>query len=762
MRIARWLQLALTMLLLAACSRASGGGVISFFGPTSTLPPPKVGITPAPDAQAAMTRFLDALKKYDFASMYGMLSKASQAKLTQDAFTTKYNDALDNMGAGGLDYQVMSQLLSPTQAQVGFRLIYHTAFLGDLQRDMVAKFDLEDGQWRLQWDDGLILPELAGGNVLRMDYQIPARGDIYDQAGNPIVTQSDAYALGIKPGEMSPKSEAILDSELATLCDMTQDQVKAAYASAAPDWYVAICDASVNEAKAVLNLGLAGLVVTPYSSRYYLNQGIAPQVVGYASLIHKEDFDAYRRMGYRGDEKVGQSGIEKSTEQYLAGKHGGTLYVVDPNGQIVTRLASADPQPADSVYLTIDSNLQHWAQTTISAFNGAAVVLERDTGRVLAMASSPGYDQNLFDPNNFNSNAQLTNLLNDPNQPLVNRAAQGTYPLGSAFKPITMAAALESGLYLPQTTYDCQYDFTELQQYGGPVLHDWTWDHCQTRVQAGNACDTADSQPSGLLTLTEGLMRSCDPYFWHIGLDLFNNNRGSDITEMAKAFGLGQATGINDVAEATGSVPTPQQPVDATNLAIGQGNLLVTPLQVARFVAAIGNGGTLYRPQLIQKIQPVNGAAFDVFKPEAEGTLPVRADNLAAIQQGMQMVVSDSRGTAYYRMLGLNFPIAGKTGTAQSGSGNPHAWFIGYTMDEQNSGKPDIAIAVILENAGEGADWAAPVFRALVETYYYGSPQTSAWFGPWQEPFTPTAFGANPSKTPKPPKGKRPTPTPGP
>ncbi len=759
MKSVRWVQLILTMLLLAACSKAGGGVIGIFSGPTPTLPSPGVTIVPAPSAQAAMTQFLDALKKYDFTSMYAMLSKATQAKLTQDAFTAKYNDALDNMGASSIDYQVMSQLLNPQKAQVGFHIVYHTAFLGDLQRDMVANFVLESGAWRLEWDDSLILPELAGGNVLRMDYQIPARGDIYDQNGNPIVTQSDAYALGIKPGEINPKSEGTLDSELATLCNMTPDQVKAMYASAAPDWYVAICDASVTEAKAILNTGLGGLVVTPYNSRFYLDQGIASQVVGYASLIHKEDLDTYRRLGYRGDETVGQMGIEKSMEQYLAGTHGGTLYVVDANGQIVNRLGSADPQPADSVYLTLDSNLQHWAQTTISSFRGAAVVIERDTGRVLAMASSPGFDQNVFDPNNFNSNALLSQLLNDPNQPLVNRAAQGTYPLGSAFKPITMAAAIESGLYLPQTTYDCQYDFNELTQYGGPVLHDWTWDHCQTRVQAGLACDTSDSKPSGLLTLTEGLMRSCDPYFWHIGLDLFNNNRAGDIPEMAKAFGLGQATGINVIAEATGNVPVPQQPVDATNLAIGQGQLQVTPLQVARFVAALGNGGTLYRPQLIQKVQPVNGAAIDVFKPDAQGTLPLRADTLAAIQQGMQMVVSNQRGTAYYRMLGLNFPIAGKTGTAQSGSGNPHAWFIGYTMDEQNSGKPDIAIAVILENAGEGSDWAAPVFRALVETYYYGSPQASAWFGPWQEPFTPTAFGAA-TRTPR-SKG-RPTSTPKP
>jgi len=434
---------------------------------------------------------------------------------------------------------------------------------------------------------------------------------------------------------------------------------------------------------------------------------------------------------------------------------------VDPNGQIVTKLAASDPQPADSVYLTIDSNLQYWTQQALTGFHGAAVVMERDTGRVLAMASSPGYDQNLFDANNFNSSSLLTDLVNNPDQPLVNRAAQGQYPLGSAFKPITMAAALESGLYLPQTTYDCQYDFTELQKFGGPVLHDWTWEHCQANLLAGGSCNNPYStMPSGLLTLQQGLMRSCDPYFWHIGLDLFNNNRAGDIANMARAFGLGAPTGIDAIDEAAGNIAVPSEPVAATNQAIGQGNMLVTPLQVARFAAALGNGGTLYRPQLIEKIQPVNGNPTLMFKPEAAGTLPVRADNLTAIQQAMQMVVSNPMGTAYYRLLGLNFPIAGKTGTAQTSSALPHAWFIGYTMDAVNSSKPDIAVAVLVENIGEGSDYAAPIFRWIVQTYYYGTPQTSAWFGTIGNPYTATPLGANPSKTPKPPKGQKPTPSP--
>ena len=763
MKPIRWLQLILLMLLLAACSQTSANGTpqpgFSLFPTSKPLPTAVVEITHAPNAETAMQNFLEGLKSNDYTAMYALLSKASQEALKPEAFIKKYDDALNTMGAANLDYEVLSQLLSPDSAQVGFRITYHTALVGDIQRDMVAHFNLEQGQWRLQWDDSLILPELAGGNVLKMDYQIPARGDIYDHNGLPIVSQTDAYALGITPGQMTNKSEGLLLGELSKLCGRTTDSIKAAYANAAPDWYVAICDASADEIQGVLDLNLGGLTATPYNSRVYLSQGIAPQVVGYASLIQKEDLSQYRRLGYRGDERVGQSGIEKSMEQYLAGKHGGSLYVVDPNGQIVTRLAANDAQPADSVYLTIDRNLQIQTQKVLASFHGAAVVLERDTGRVLAMASSPEYDQNLFDTNNFNSSILLGDLLNNPDQPLVNRAAQGAYPLGSAFKPITMAAALESGLYLPETTYDCQYDFKELQQYGGPVLHDWTWEHCQARLQAGNQCNTSDSTPSGLLTLQEGLMRSCNPYFWHIGLDLFNNDRGGDISSMARAFGLGEPTGISAIAENPGNIPVPAQPVDATNIAIGQGQVLVTPLQVARFVAAIGNGGTLYRPQLIEKIQPVNGDPINVFKPEAAGTLPLRADNLAAIQQAMQMVVKNPRGTAYYRLLGLDLPYAGKTGTAQSGSAEPHAWFIGYTMNAENSGKPDIAIAVILENAGEGSDWAAPVFRGIVQSYYYGSPQTTPWFGPFDELYTPTQFGGAPTKAPKPGRGK-PTPTP--
>ena len=237
-------------------------------------------------------------------------------------------------------------------------------------------------------------------------------------------------------------------------------------------------------------------------------------------------------------------------------------------------------------------------------------------------------------------------------------------------------------------------------------------------------------------------MRSCNPYFWHIGLDLYNFDRKTDIAKMARAFGLGAPTGIEQVEEESGQITDPVTDLDAVNQAIGQGDMQVTPLQVARFMAAIANGGTLYRPQIVEKIQPVEGDPKLVFRPEATGTLPVRTENLEIVREALKMVTQNPRGTARFNLRGLQFDVAGKTGTAESGSGKSHAWFAGYTLNKADTGQPDIAIAVIVENIGEGSEYAVPIFRAMVETYYYGSPQSVPPYGRIGEPpYTPTPPG---------------------
>jgi len=248
-------------------------------------------------------------------------------------------------------------------------------------------------------------------------------------------------------------------------------------------------------------------------------------------------------------------------------------------------------------------------------------------------------------------------------------------------------------------------------------------------------------------------MRSCNPFFWDIGYTLFQNNRQNDIANMARAFGLGQKTGIEQIEEEAGRIVDPATAIDVVNQAIGQGEVQVTPLQVARFIAALGNGGTLYRPQLVEKIVPVEGEPTTIFTPEATSTLPVQPFRMEVIQQAMISVVADTRGTANFRLRGLSIPVAGKTGTAESGNGDSHAWFAGYTMAGESTGLRDIAIAVILENQGEGSDWAAPIFKRIVETYYTGSPQTQLWFeqGILGPTHTPTPIGGIPDEaTPEP------------
>lgn len=742
MKSSRWINILLLTVFLSACGSSgtgSGSGIFSLIAsPTAPLPTAQATIIPAPDAKAAVTTFLTALQTDDYEAMYAMLSQPSRDGITLEAFSKRVNDSINMMSAAKIEFIVNSALLSSRAAEVAYNITYKTVLAGDIQRDIVVRLVKENNEWKVEWRDGLILPELDGGNNLAMEYSVPARGDIYDRDGQPIVSQSDAFAFGIQTDQIDFEMIGALKTELGRLCGFDPEFIQDQIDVSGPGYYLPMCEGTREEAQRLLSINPGGLVISnAYNSRYYFRTGLAPQVVGYTQLISPEQLNTYRRLGYDGSEKVGQDGIEKWAEDYLAGKHGGILRVVSPTGQIISTLGQSAAEPADSVYLTLDSNMQYYAQQAIEFFRGAIVVMEVDTGRVIAMASGPDFDPNLFEPNNPNSVA-LGDLINNTSQPLLNRATQGQYPLGSAFKTITMAAALESGLYLKETTYDCQYEFTELPDR---ILYDWTWQHCQDAVRAGEFCDDSSTLPSGLLTLQEGLMRSCNPYFWHIGLDLFNFDRKTDIAKMARAFGLGSPTGIQQIPEESGQINDPVTPVDAVNQSIGQGDMLVTPLQVARFTAAIANGGTLYRPQIVEKILPVDGDPKLIFRPEATGTLPPRDENLKIIQEAMYMVTNAQRGTARFNLRGFNeqFDVAGKTGTAESGNGKSHAWFAGYTMNEAGTTLPDIAIVVIVENIGEGSEYAVPIFRAMAETYYYGSPQTVPWYGPiGQPPYTPT------------------------
>jgi penicillin-binding protein 2 len=718
-------------LILFGCSRAAPETLLPTLTaiPSPSLPGPQVETTSVPDPRVVAQAYLDHWKAEEYPAMYAMLTQVSQDAISEADFTARYQSVANEAALSSWDYEILSSLKNPQSGQVGYKVTLHSILVGDIQGDTMMNLNLESGEWRIQWDDSLILPELRGGNHLYMEYRIPSRGNIYSSDGHALVAQADAVAIGLDTSAVDPDQEDALLGEIYRLTGVQPDTLSGMIeAWRQYGYYLPVADISVDALaprEAVL-ASYSGVILQPFRTRYYFDDGLAAHVLGYMSLIQPDEVDKYKRLGYKVDERVGRDGLEYYAEDTLAGVRGGALYVVDSSNNVVTQLASRDAQPAQAVYTTIDYDLQLGLQRSHAlsdGMQGAIVVLERDTGRVLAMLSSPDFNPNLFEPANYNYSYMINDLYDPNTTPLLNRATQGQYPLGSVFKIVTMSAALQSGLYTKDSEYNCGYFFTELQ---GMEPHDWTYDHY---------LEDGRTQASGLLTLPEGLMRSCNPWFWHIGLDFFQRGMVTAISDMARGFGLGSSTGI-EIGDAAGNIPVPASEVDAVNLAIAQGNTLITPLQVADFIAAVGNGGTLYTPSVIDHIMPVDGDPTYVFTPTMRGTLPVSPENLSIVQDAMVSVVMNPRGTAYRTSAyGLNsfvnntgIPVAGKTGTAESGSADPHAWFAGYTFAGLEN-RPDIAVVVLVENGGEGSVVAEPIFRRVLEIYFLGSPQMRY---PWE------------------------------
>jgi penicillin-binding protein 2 len=698
--------------------------------PSPTQPVQIIQQPVIPGAVENARKYLDAWKNEDYSTMYALLSTLSQEAISEDEFNQRYREAAytailkNTEGESPVSYEVLSVLVNPTSAQISYRVALHSILFGDIQRDTLMNLRLEDEDWRIQWDDTLILPELAGGNRLKLEFRNPARGNIYDRKEQALVAQSTAVALGINTLELDPENDQAL---IEILVEMSKGQFQeeflleriADYRSRG--WYLPVADFAT---ESVIPFdeelqSIPGVIMQAYRSRYYFDGGpvsAAPHITGYMGPIPANELEYYQRAGYRIDDRVGLAGLEKWSESSLAGQKGGSLYVVTPSGAIVTKLAEVSTKPAHSIFTTIDKDFQEEVQKALAGFRGAVVVLERDTGRVLAMASSPGFNPNLFEPTNFNSELLSSTLYNETN-PLLNRATQGQYPLGSVFKIITMAAGIESDRFRANSEYQCGYFFREIP---GVTLNDWTYEYY---LQDGR------TQPSGLLSLSMGLTKSCNPFFWHVALDLFNRGLTTAVSDMALGFGLGAQTGI-ELHESAGRIPVPTSQIDAANFSIGQGETLVTPLQVANFMAAIGNGGALYRPQVVERVVTPDGEIIKEFDPSVISELPVRESTLTAIHEALAAVVGP-QGTA--RSVGAylnsyNIPSAGKTGTAQSGGNRPHAWFAGYTFAERED-QPDIALAVVIENGGEGSMVAAPIFQAVVKLYFYGPPRN---IFPWE------------------------------
>ena len=735
-----WLLLCVLAITLIGCGDGSAPIELDSYAvvtltPGPTVTPPPTAAPVSEDAQGIALAFFRAWEGFDYVGMYSVLAPSNQALVDSQAFVRRYEEAMNSAMVRTIRTQPLAINQDGERASFEVRVTWETAVIGNLTRDYTIPLSFENGRWGIIWSEGLILPELAGGNRLFLDVTTPARGNIYDSNGRSLAFQGTYFTLGVIPGQIEDE-EAFLNT-LSPVLNLSPEAIKEIYAPALPDWYWPIGEVPeatlqqyIESLQPFIGKGLAQ--PEPRLRRDYANATAAPHIVGYTGFIPAEQADEYRTAGYQGDEQVGLAGIERWGEEYLNGERGGTLTVVGPNGEYISTLGEQSAKQARSLYTTFDIEFQTAVQEALAnaiqthpiGQAGAAVVMDVNTGKILAMASYPSYNPNVFDLARPGADVELGQVLSDPLNPLVNRAAQGVYPAGSLFKIITFAAAINSGLYTPATTYTSTGTWSRLGE--NFIKRDWR--------EGGH----------GTVSLATALVVSCNSCFYDAAYNM-DLQDPTFFPSIAKQFGLGSLTNIQGISEDDGLIPDPVWKLnnvgegwatgDAVNMGIGQGYVQVTPLQMATILGGIANGGTIYQPNLIDRIGAGGGAPEEQIPPQITGQLPLSPEALQTIQNSLFRVASDPIGTATDRFAGLPVPVAGKTGTAEAPPRDPHAWFGGYAPAAPYtlpSGavitEPEIAIVVVVENAGEGSAVAAPIFRRIVELYYGIQPLTPL---PW-------------------------------
>jgi penicillin-binding protein 2 len=701
--------------------------------PTSTPLPTATSIPGG--AEGIGLAFFRAWEGKDYLGMYSVLSPQSQALIDSRTFVTFYEDMMQAATVLSINVQPLSARQEGEFAEFGARVTWDTAAVGQITRDHTMNLQFSDGRWGVVWDESLILPELEGEQRLYTEHRNPARANIYDMDGDALAFQGTIITLGVIPGQIEDE-EGLLNA-MSQVLDMTPDDIEFLYAASLPDWYVPIGDITGQTMEENFNLLQPyighGLVTEDRLARLYTESGLAPHIVGYTGFIPAESVDWYKNQGYQGDEKVGLAGVEKWGEEYLRGTRGGVLNIVGLGGEYISTVQEREPKQSRAIYTTIDDQFQAAVEQALAeaiethplAEVGSIVVLDVNTGAVRAMASYPDYNPSIFDPLRLNAGNELARVLNDPGRPLLNRVTQGEYPPGSIFKLVTFTAGINSGLYTPETRYTSTGSWSRLGE--GFIKYDW--------LEGGH----------GTIPLRQALVVSCNSCFYDVGFNL-DQADPTILPDTARGFGLGQPTDIVGLPENSGLIPDPEWklenvgegwvPGDSVNMAIGQGYVQVTPIQMARLIAAVANGGTLYRPTVIDRIGAGGGAPEEPIPAEVQGQLPIAPSDLDVMQQSLRAVANSPSGTAAYQFVGLPVPVAGKTGTAETVVDESHAWFVGYAPAEPYTAPdgttieaPEIAVVVMIEHAGEGSEVAAPIFRRVIEAYYGITPQRAY---PWE------------------------------
>jgi penicillin-binding protein 2 len=613
--------------------------------------------------------------------------------------------------------------------------------------------------WALQVLAGSQYAARAQANQVRTVRVEAPRGPILDRNGNILVTNKPVTSVELSPAGM-PKSYRRRVAEVRAIArvagvsvrHVTKLILQRKRAGDLLDPIVIRTEATGSMLTYLEERAAAfpGLTLARSYIRRYPYGSLAAQLLGYDGQISQRELQTLGKDGYRPGDVIGQTGVESGLDQYLRGVPGLARVRVDSLGRPRSpRLLTTQPQPGQTVRLTLDTRLQIAAQNALqdgiqsarnrglwAADGGAIVALNPQDGSILALASAPTYNPSVYSGPitqkalNAQGLGSAKSAL-DKNYPALDRALDATYPPGSAFKPLTAIAALEEHLIKPYAFYPCTGTYTAPEDRSHHVFHNW-----DPFVFQGMDLPTA-------------LAQSCDTYFYAVGNNfyLLPPDRGQPLQSWARKFGFGSTTGIDVHPEVGGLVPTigwkhrmftrktdPTnwqidrlwKPGDSITLAIGQGDLLVTPIQMARMYAAIANGGKLVTPHVLMDVQNANGTIVPTTAPPAPQPIPgLDPKYLKVVRQGLFEGTHDPLGTSYGVFGNFPYPIAGKTGTAQKVVQLPgfthdmsQSWWCGYGP----TNAPKLVVCAVIENGGEGGSAAAPAAERVFAKFFNVQP----------------------------------------
>ncbi|MEJ6950454.1 penicillin-binding protein 2 [Natronospora cellulosivora (SeqCode)] len=572
--------------------------------------------------------------------------------------------------------------------------------------------------------------QLSEGNRMSQRPVLAPRGRILDNDYNVLVSNREAYSIYLLPNEVPP--EYTIDeliSRLASLSSYDEETLMNNYNRGRGHRSNAVLlKRNISRQTMVIveeNIDeLPGIMTNISSMREYVYGEFAPHILGYVGEINRDELIRFNETGvnYRGGDVVGKTGLERFYEPYLRGTNGIEQIEVNSRGIMARTLATLPPEPGNDLVLNINVDLQQYVETLLEEelyrlrnvaseddelfppTGAVAIAMDPKTGAILAMASVPGYDLNLFVEGI--SHQDFADLNNNPLRPLYNRPIMNEVNPGSVFKLVTGAAAIEELGVTADTSF---VDNTGIYRIGEFEYRNW--------YRWGG---------EGELNFTRAIARSNNVVFYQLGHELYNldrANRGDNLAQAAREFGFGAKTGVDLPNERVGIVTDNEwklrthgeiwYPGDAVQLAIGQ-RLTTTPLQVINMMSAIANGGYLYRPRLVDKIIDHNGEIIVDFEPEVIRELPFEQSTYDILIEGLRETTRESYGTASRHFMDFPVEVVGKTGTAQTrAAGANHGWFAGFAPIED----PDLAVLVFLEE-GNSSAYTLPIAADIFRKYY--------------------------------------------